>query len=270
MLNNSLLYIDPSGNASQGGGKDCVDCGLSEADQTWIGNGIKTLHDNWDNWGIKDWFNRNINGDKISKWWKSKISFNNLFGSNKSSGPPPNRSSYANIQMPTQHSSFGFNWTYLSQGALGERFIYGVGNTINIGGQIVMGRSVSDGSMRNLDTSSTTTDQGVFALVDIATSIIGVAEARVALSEIRFVKEGNELFNFARAAGIHMTEPGRVVPVQILEQAIKGSKGVVDPRGSRALMHTTEMWRNGKVYNLEVLYDESTNSIWHFKYYTKK
>lgn len=66
-----------------------------------------------------------------------------------------------------------------------------------------------------------------------------------------------------------MANPGRAVPVQILEQAIKGSKGVADPRGSRALMHTTEMWKNGKAYNLEVLYDKATNSIWHFKYWPK-
>lgn len=52
-----------------------------------------------------------------------------------------------------------------------------------------------------------------------------------------------------------MTNSGRAVPVQILEQAIKDSKGIADPRGSRALMHSVEMWKNGKVYNLEVLYD---------------
>ena len=77
---------------------------------------------------------------------------------------------------------------------------------------------------------------------------------------------GKELFNFSAKAAEHMTNPGRAVPVQILEQAIKGSRGVADPRGSRALMHTIEMWKNGKAYNLEVLYDKTTNYIWHFKY----
>ena len=79
---------------------------------------------------------------------------------------------------------------------------------------------------------------------------------------------GKELFNFSVSAKVaeHMTNPGRAVPVQILEQAIKGSRGVADPRGSRALMHTIEMWKNGKAYNLEVLYDKTTNYIWHFKY----
>lgn len=75
-----------------------------------------------------------------------------------------------------------------------------------------------------------------------------------------------ELFNFGTSAAEHMAEKGRAVPIQILQQAIKGSKGVIDPQGSRALMHTTKMWKNGKLYNLEVLYDKATNSIWHFKY----
>ncbi len=39
-----------------------------------------------------------------------------------------------------------------------------------------------------------------------------------------------------------------------------------DPRGSRALLHTVEMWKNGKVYKLEVLYDQTTDTIWHFVY----
>lgn len=79
-------------------------------------------------------------------------------------------------------------------------------------------------------------------------------------------KGGKELFKFGGSAGRHMAEPGRAVPVQILEQAIKGSKGVADPKGSRALMHSVEMFRNGKPYKLDVLYDKATNTIWHFQY----
>jgi len=79
-------------------------------------------------------------------------------------------------------------------------------------------------------------------------------------------EKGGELFKFGGSAGRHMTNKNRSVPIQILDQAIKGSNGVVDPKGSRALMHTTEMWKNGKAYNLEILYDKPTNTIWHFKY----
>lgn len=80
---------------------------------------------------------------------------------------------------------------------------------------------------------------------------------------------GKELFKFGGSAGRHMADKNRAVPVQILEQAIKGSKGIADPKGSRALMHTTEMFKNGRTYNLEVFYDKATNTIWHFKYWPK-
>ncbi|MCD8029980.1 MAG: hypothetical protein LUF85_03900 [Bacteroides sp.] len=63
-----------------------------------------------------------------------------------------------------------------------------------------------------------------------------------------------------------MLEKGRHVPVQILDMAIKGSKGVPDPKGSKALMHTIDMTKNNKNYKLNVLYDKSSNSIWHFHY----
>ena len=81
------------------------------------------------------------------------------------------------------------------------------------------------------------------------------------------VSSSKELLNFSTKAAEHMLEKERTVPIQILQQAIKYSKGKPDQRGSKALLHTIEMWKNGKPYNLEVLYDEASNSIWHFKYY---
>ncbi|WPO76868.1 RHS repeat-associated core domain-containing protein [Flavobacterium sp. KACC 22761] len=97
-MNNPLLFIDPSGNSvkGNGNGNDCVDCGWGAL----IGSGIATIVANWDNWGIKDWANRNINGDKFSKWWKGKINTHNLFGrdsKNSTPPPPPNISSYIYI-----------------------------------------------------------------------------------------------------------------------------------------------------------------------------
>ena len=80
-------------------------------------------------------------------------------------------------------------------------------------------------------------------------------------------RTGAELFNFGATAAEHMTNPGRAVPIQILREAIEGAPGLADPKGSRALMHTIEMFRNGKAYNLEVLYDKISNSIWHFEYF---
>ncbi|MBO8176865.1 MAG: hypothetical protein H0Z31_05325 [Bacillus sp. (in: Bacteria)] len=74
--------------------------------------------------------------------------------------------------------------------------------------------------------------------------------------------------NFTKTTAKHMDNPDRRVPIQILQQAIKG-KGYKDPRGSNARMYYTIMYRNGKKYNLEVLYDKKTNTILHFEYARK-
>ena len=63
-----------------------------------------------------------------------------------------------------------------------------------------------------------------------------------------------------------MRNPSRKVPVQTLRQAINHGQRRPDPQGSSATMHYITMWRNGRKYNLEVLFDAGTNTIWHFKY----
>lgn len=79
-------------------------------------------------------------------------------------------------------------------------------------------------------------------------------------------KNINEGLNFATTPAKHMDNPGRYVPVEILKDAILSTKGVADPKGSNALMHYTTMYRGYQKYNLEVLYDEATNTIYHFEY----
>ena len=85
----------------------------------------------------------------------------------------------------------------------------------------------------------------------------------------RMVKGGTEVFKFGSEASKHMSTSARRVPVQILNEVIKNTKGVPDPRGSKALMYYSTMIKNGKTYNLEILYDKASNSIWHFKYTRK-
>ena len=75
-----------------------------------------------------------------------------------------------------------------------------------------------------------------------------------------------ELFNFTETTLKHMENPDRRLPVSILDNAIKSTKGLPDPQSTKALMHYTQITRNGKKYNLEVLYDKSINEILHFKY----
>ena len=107
-------------------------------------------------------------------------------------------------------------------------------------------------------------------VIDKAKELIG--------SGLKFLTKGarkavfkniDEGLNFAIAPAKHMNNPGRFVPTQILQTAIKSTKGVPDPRGSNAMMHYTTMIKNGKIYNLEVLYDKATNTVYHFKYTRK-
>ncbi|MCM0665641.1 FG-GAP-like repeat-containing protein [Flavobacterium tyrosinilyticum] len=96
VYNNPLLYIDPSGNVSQGGGGDCKGCGIG------IGPGDQT-GSSWDieqfgkDYGIDRWLNKNFNLKNWDRWRKDKISLNNIFGRHKQHGPPPNMSSYVSL-----------------------------------------------------------------------------------------------------------------------------------------------------------------------------
>ncbi|WP_163400400.1 FG-GAP-like repeat-containing protein [Flavobacterium fluviatile] len=113
VLNNPLLYSDPSGNFS-----NCDICpnnniksnetnqnnGPSDTQQGIMGGIFSTLVNNWDSWGIKDWANKNISFRKwgVSDWTKKNLNLNNWgksiskwFGGGD--GPPPNLSSYVNL-----------------------------------------------------------------------------------------------------------------------------------------------------------------------------
>jgi len=74
---------------------------------------------------------------------------------------------------------------------------------------------------------------------------------------------------FSKTALEHMDEAGRTVPIQTLQDAIRYGEAFADPRGSSAIMYYTTMMKNRKLYNLEVLYDNATNTVYHFEYARK-
>lgn len=80
------------------------------------------------------------------------------------------------------------------------------------------------------------------------------------------IKGGKTAYKFAKEAASHMDDINRFVPVQILDDVIKNTKAFPDPQNSSAIMHYAQMARNKTMYNLEVLYDKTTNTIYHFKY----
>ena len=104
----------------------------------------------------------------------------------------------------------------------------------------------------------------------------GINEAleKAGLDEYKIIKGGkytnlDDGLNFSNKALEHMGDAGRQVPVQTLQDAIRYGEAMPDPRGSSATMYYTTMYKNGKMYNLEVLYDEITNTVYHFEYARK-
>jgi hypothetical protein len=113
-------------------------------------------------------------------------------------------------------------------------------------------------------------DEAGDALFKAVLFIGGEYVASKAFALLKHFVKAKTGFNFTKTAATHMDDPGRMIPVQIIDDIIKAPLSVVkDPQGTNALMHYSQMYKNGKLYNVEVLHDKITNTIMHFKY-TKK
>lgn len=77
----------------------------------------------------------------------------------------------------------------------------------------------------------------------------------------------NLQINFTKTVMKHLEDPARYVPVSILKNAILYGKKTMDPQWTQAFMYTIEMVKNNKQYILEVLYDEWSQTVLHFKYF---
>ena len=117
VLNNPLLYTDPSGNAFNDG-KDCVNCGVNypayNPDKMQYN---KPLADGLHRW-VGGWSSaRNIDeaGTAVGKAARDAVNFigrniRSLFGGgHRSSGPSPNMSSYANLNTTGFTGQMGIN-----------------------------------------------------------------------------------------------------------------------------------------------------------------
>jgi hypothetical protein len=110
--------------------------------------------------------------------------------------------------------------------------------------------------------------KGLEELQEATVEYYGFSEGMKAFSALRSTSSA-EIFSFTNTAWAHMENPGRRVPLQILEDVIENSESFPDPQGTNARMYYERIFRNGKAYNLEVLYDNSTNTIMHFEYARK-
>jgi RHS repeat-associated protein len=88
------------------------------------------------------------------------------------------------------------------------------------------------------------------------------------LSSIKSIeKTTNISYEFTNATLNRMDDPARRVPLNILDEVIKNPQVVgPDPQGTAAKMYYSTIYKNGKLYNIEVLYKQSNNTIYHFLY----
>ena len=75
--------------------------------------------------------------------------------------------------------------------------------------------------------------------------------------------------NYTNTVRNHLNNPSRFVPQEIIRTIIEKGKPFPDPQGTNASMHYGTMWKNGKPYNIEVLYDYNTNTVMHVMYTQK-
>lgn len=95
-------------------------------------------------------------------------------------------------------------------------------------------------------------------------------DATSVVNEIKSVlstQDGKQLFNFTKKTIKRMEDTNRTIPIQTLDDIIKFPISVTkDPQGTSALMYYSQLWKDGKLYNVEVLYDQTSNTIMHFLY----
>ncbi len=165
----------------------------------------------------------------------------------------------------------GNNSDFVKQGSGGENGFYNSGSemlgevTVDGGQMDDHARTMQNPVVQNIHGHTDAAGEAIMEVAMMAAPIpVGLPIKGMRLAAA--AKGGKELFNFSSKAAKHFTNPARKVPLQIMDDVIKNTKGLPDPRGSKALMHYSRMTKNGKSYNLEILYDKGSNSIWHFQY----
>ncbi|GHT14311.1 hypothetical protein FACS1894170_11220 [Planctomycetales bacterium] len=73
--------------------------------------------------------------------------------------------------------------------------------------------------------------------------------------------------NYSGTVAKHMTESSRYVPQAIIKDVIRYGRPVADSQGTQAKMYYHTLWKNGKSYTIEVLYDRMNNKVLHVLYH---
>ena len=183
VLNNPLLYIDPTGEYGEEGLTPNQQRGLGGA----LGSIGYTIKENWGD--IKDWVGRNARstgkwfekqGRSVGRWFSKQ--YDSIKGWFEGDGTPrvvkteylTAEEAYKNqvwqIRPPTQHYFLGMNMTAMSEGHWTGQIVYGILNDFYTPIQYLMGRGVgsSFAPMKNLNGTSKTTNDALLGFVNSA------------------------------------------------------------------------------------------------------
>ena len=190
VLNNPLLYIDPTGEYGEEGLTPNQQRGLGGL----LGSLGYTIKENWPE--IKDWIGRNAEstgqwfekqGRSVGQWFSKQYnSIKEWFQERNApmvnvkpitlpEGINPSQvystpRYLGEIRPPTQHYFLWMNMTEMSEGNWFEQFAYNFFNDLSMPVQMMMGRSVgsSFAPMRNLNGTSMTTNDALLGFVNSA------------------------------------------------------------------------------------------------------
>ena len=233
VLNNPLLYIDPTGEYGEEGLTPNQQRGLGGL----LGSLGYTIKENWPE--IKDWIERNAKstgqwfekqGRSVGQWFSKQYnSIKEWFqGSGASSGVKTEyltaEEVYKNqvwqIRPPTQHYFLWMNMTEMSEGNWFEQFVYNFFNDLSMPVQMMMGRSVgsSFAPMRNLNGTSMTTNDALLGFVNSASMGYSIALGGMTTGVEMTRAAVPEASNMA----LRVVETPKFVPHSVMRQAERG------------------------------------------------
>ena len=160
----------------------------------------------------------------------------------------------------------------ISRAATAGNLTFRSGTTIvaKEGLSTLAGEGASNITMKLTDNQTASMLAGMLASGVTAQGLNGIdAKFHISGSKNGKYSSLDEELNFSNKASQHMKESGRQIPTQTLQDAIRYGEAMPDPRGSTATMYYITMYKNEKMYNLEVLYDATTNTVYHFEYARK-
>ena len=269
-MNNPLRYVDPSGWLAGGGNTGYFPNSTANAFDPYMFYGHTALEP-------RDLGLRQLDtSDPIITWMEE----NSLHGSgNGPKGGEKEGGYYVNLESGLiEHHEGQTNDDYLKQG-----LVFLADNEASIGDiEAILEQKgltyekdprVSGGFI--VDTEELYKGYLLWQSIPSMTMVLAIGSLECFLSSISFLpnlvnnskSSLNISYEFTNTTLERMNDPSRRVPLNIIDEVIKNPRVVTpDPQGTVAKMYYSTLYKNSKLYNIEVLYNQSNNTIYHFLY----